>query len=124
MPHLDPQQPKTIAVETGQTDATAYAAFAVRCRSCQRILSALSRRNLPADPPGEAAIRQAAVTLLASLGCVVGEAVLCSYCSSPKQRGRERYIDLDSWEIRVAEEQAPVARAGWLAWPGDAEGDE
>lgn len=113
-----------ILVLSGETDATVWAGFRVACLSCGRLLSALSRRAAPREAPDEDAVRQAAAALLVELGCAVGETVRCSYCCSPKARGRERYIDTASWEIRVTEGQAPVARAGWLAWPGDAEGDE
>lgn len=114
-----------IAILFGESDATVWAGFRVSCFSCGRILSALSRRNAPREMPSEDAVRTAASALLTDLGCEVGERVRCSYCASPKERPRtrERYIDTDSWEIRVTEGQAPVSRAVWLAWPGDEEGE-
>lgn len=110
-------EPRTLAVEYGETEATAWAGFRTQCRACLRRFAALSRRNLPAEAPSEAEVRAAAVALLTALGCDVGAEVTCSYCASSGATG----VDMRSWEIRVSDEQMPVARGGWLAWPGDEE---
>lgn len=117
MTRLYRSEPRTILVEYGETLTTRTAAFRVQCRSCLRQFGALSRRTLPVDAPTEDAVRQAAIILLVSLGCVVGEDVTCSYCSTGGDRPGG--VDMRSWELRTDEVHAPVARGGWLVWAGD-----